>query len=182
MKTEDAIIEILKNIGEDPTRADLIETPSRIAKSHEELFSGYNQDPAKVLKKFDANGYDEIILVKDLEYFSMCEHHMIPFFGKAQIAYIPGEHITGLSKIPRLLDIFARRLQNQERLTMQVANTLFEELKPKGVAVQITGKHLCMCGRGANKSSSQTVTTCFRGVFKKDASLKSDFFNQIKST
>ncbi len=182
MKTEDAIIEILKNIGEDPTRPDLKETPSRIAKSHKEFFSGYDQDPAKALKTFDANGYEEMILVKDIEYFSMCEHHMIPFFGKAHIAYIPDKKITGLSKIPRILDIFARRLQNQERLTVQVANTLFEELKPKGVAVQITGKHLCMCGRGAKKSASETVTTCFRGEFKKDPSLKSDFFNQIKTT
>ncbi len=181
MKTEDAVVEILKNIGEDPTRVDLIETPRRIAKSHEELFSGYNQNAAKAIKKFDANGYKEMILVKDIEYFSMCEHHMIPFFGKASVAYIPNKHITGLSKIPRILDIFARRLQNQERLTMQVANTLFEELDPKGVAVQISGKHLCMCGRGANKASAETITTCFLGEFKTDPNLKSDFFSQIKT-
>ncbi len=181
MKTEDAILEILKNIGEDPNRADLIETPKRIAESHKELFSGYHEDPTKVLKTFDANGYKEIILVKNIDYFSNCEHHMIPFFGKAHVAYIPDKKITGLSKIPRILDIFARRLQNQERLTMQVANTLFEELKPKGVAVQLSGKHLCMCGRGANKADAETITTCFLGVFQTDPSLKEDFFNQIKT-
>ncbi len=181
MKTEDAIIEILKNIGEDPNRADLVETPKRIAEAHKEYFSGYDKDASKELKTFDANGYEEMILVKDIQYFSMCEHHMIPFFGKAHIAYIPDKKITGLSKIPRILDIFAHRLQNQERLTMQVANTLFEELKPKGVAVQLDGKHLCMCGRGAKKADAQTITTCFRGEFKTDPSLKSDFFNQIKT-
>ncbi len=182
MKTQEAIKVILKNIGEDVTREDLKETPDRIARMHKEIFSGYNEDPKKVLKKFNANGYDEMILVKNIEYFSTCEHHMIPFFGKAHIAYIPNKHITGISKLPRLVDIFAHRLQNQERLTIQIADTLTKELNAKGVAVQLSGKHLCMSGRGVKKHEAETVTTSFQGDFKKDKSLRSDFFNQILSS
>lgn len=182
MKIEDHVREILRLIGEDPTRADLKETPKRIAESYKEIFAGYNEDPCKVIKTFDANGYEEMILVKNIDYFSTCEHHMIPFFGMAHIAYIPGKKITGLSKLPRIVDIFAKRLQNQERLTVQIADTLLEELKPKGVAVQISGRHLCMCARGVKKTDAETVTTAFRGAFKKDVSLRNDFFNQIKTS
>jgi len=182
MKTEDAIRHILKNIGEDITREDLLETPDRIARMHKEIFGGYTENPKKILKKFPANGYDEIILVKDIEYFSTCEHHMIPFFGKAIIAYIPNKYITGISKLPRLVDIFAHRLQNQERLTMQIANTIQKELQAKGVAVQLTGCHLCMSGRGVKKHEARTVTTSFQGDFKKDKNLRTDFFNQILSS
>ncbi|MCF7830644.1 GTP cyclohydrolase I FolE [Candidatus Gracilibacteria bacterium] len=182
MKTEEAVKIILQNIGEDITREDLKETPSRIAKMHQEIFSGYKEDPKKILKKFKANGYDEMILVKNIEYFSTCEHHMVSFFGKANIAYLPDKHITGLSKLPRLVDIFAHRLQNQERLTIQIADTLQKELKAKGVAVQLSGRHLCMSGRGVKKHEAETITTSFRGDFKKDKNLRSDFFNQIISS
>ena len=180
MNTEDAIRAIIQNIGDNPTREDLIETPARVAKSHEELFSGYKIDPKKILKTFPNGKYNEMILVKNIEYFSTCEHHMLPFFGLAHVAYIPNKYITGLSKLPRLIDAFAYRLQNQERLTVQIANTIFEELKPKGVAIHISGKHLCMCGRGVKKGKAETVTTSFLGAFKTDPNLKSDFFNQLK--
>jgi len=180
MKTEAAIVEILKNIGEDPSREGLLETPKRVAKAHIELFAGYNQNPQKVLKTFKNEGYNEMLLVRNIEYYSMCEHHMIPFFGNVHIAYIPDEKITGLSKIPRLVEIFAKRLQNQERLTVQIAETLFETLKPKGVAIQISGKHLCMCARGIKKNATDTITTAFYGDFKDNSDLKNVFFNQIK--
>ncbi|MCF7905578.1 GTP cyclohydrolase I FolE [Candidatus Gracilibacteria bacterium] len=182
MDTKICIRHILKNIGENPDREDLQETPDRIARMHKEIFAGYSEDPQKIIKKFPANGYEEMILVKNIEYFSTCEHHMVPFFGVAHIAYLPGAHITGLSKLPRMVDIFARRLQNQERLTIQIADTLQKELKPRGVAVQLTGKHLCMSGRGVHKDNAETVTTAFRGAFKKENSLKTDFFNQIMSS
>lgn len=180
MTTEEAIRAILKNIGEDPEREGLLETPARVAKAHKELFSGYNTDPKTLLKTFTNEGYDEMIVVKDIEYYSNCEHHMLPFFGKAHVAYIPDKTITGLSKLPRLVDVFARRLQNQERLTVQVAQTLMESLSPLGVAVQIDGMHMCMCSRGVGQAKSETVSTCFLGKFKDDPNLRSDFFAQIK--
>jgi GTP cyclohydrolase I len=181
MTTEEAIRAILKNIGEDPDREGLLETPKRVAKAHAELFSGYNVDPSTLLKTFTNEDYDEMIVVKDIEYYSNCEHHMLPFFGKAHVAYIPDKKITGLSKLPRLVEVFARRLQNQERLTVQVAQTLMDSLAPIGVAVQISGLHMCMCSRGAGQSKSETISTCFRGKFKDDPNLRSDFFNQIKT-
>lgn len=182
MTTEEAIRAILKNIGENPDREGLIETPARVAKAHSELFSGYQQDPTKLLKTFTNEGYDEMLVVKDIEYYSNCEHHMLPFFGKAHVAYIPGKNITGLSKLPRLVDVYARRLQNQERLTVQIAQTLMDSLNPVGVAVQISGVHMCMCSRGVGQAKSETVSTCFLGKFKEDPNLRTDFFNQIKTS
>lgn len=181
MTTEECIHQILKNIGENPKREGLLETPTRVAKIYEELLTGYKTDPKTVLKTFTNEAYNEMLLVRHIEYFSLCEHHMIPFFGMANIAYIPDKKITGLSKIPRLIEAFAKRLQNQERLTTQVANTLYEILEPKGVAVQITGHHLCMSARGIQKTKAETITTDFLGDFKTDSSLKSDFLLQINS-
>jgi len=180
MNTEEAIRAILKNIGEDPDREGLLETPARVAKAHKELFSGYNTDPKSLLKNFTNEGYNEMLVVKDIEYYSNCEHHMLPFFGKAHVSYIPGKTITGLSKLPRLVDVFARRLQNQERLTVQVAETLMESLSPLGVAVSVSGVHMCMCSRGVGQAKSETVSTCFLGAFKEDPNLRADFFAQIK--
>jgi len=177
---EDAIKKILVHIGEDPQREGLLETPARIVKSYEELFSGYKTDPKALIKAFKNEGYDEMILIRDIDYVSTCEHHMIPFIGKAHIAYIPDQKITGLSKIPRLVDCFAKRLQNQERMTVQIAQTLYEELNPKGVAVMITGKHLCMCSRGVNKVNSETVTSTFLGAFQEDPSQKTCFLSSIR--
>lgn len=179
MTTEDAIREILQNIGDDPRREGLIETPKRVANAYKEFFAGYSQDPEKIIKTFTNEGYDEMLLVKDIEYFSHCEHHIVPFFGIVHVAYIPDKKITGLSKIPRLVEVFARRLQNQERLTVQIGKTLFDILKPKGVAVFVSGKHLCMSARGIKKASSITTTTAFFGNFEKDGNLRNDFFHQI---
>lgn len=180
MKTEDAIIEILKNIGEDPTREGLIETPKRIANMHKEIFSGYNDDPAKIIKGFDAEGAKDMVLVRDIEYYSTCEHHMVPFTGRAHIAYLPTDQITGLSKLPRLVECFAKRLQNQERITIQVAETIMKELKPRGVAVVMTGKHLCMHSRGVKNPTSEAVTTTWLGEFETNAALRQEFLIQIK--
>ena len=180
MKTEDAVIEMLKNIGEDPTREGLIETPARIARMHQEIFSGYNDDATKLLKAFDAEGAKDMVLVKDIEYYSTCEHHMVPFTGRAHIAYLPGEKITGLSKLPRILEVFTKRLQNQERITMQVAETLMNGLNPRGVAVMLTGKHLCMHSRGVKNPTSEAVTTSWLGEFETNASLRQEFLMQVK--
>ncbi len=180
MKTEDAVIEMLKNIGEDPTREGLVETPKRIAKMHEEIFAGYKDDPKKILKGFDAEGAKDMVLVRDIEYYSTCEHHMVPFTGRAHIAYLPTEKITGLSKLPRLVECFAKRLQNQERITLQVAETIMEELNPRGVAVMITGKHLCMHSRGVKNPTSEAVTTSWLGEFETNASLRQEFLMQVK--
>lgn len=181
MKTEEAVLEMLKNIGDDPQREGLIETPKRVAKAHKEFFSGYSQNPKEILKTFTNEGYDEMLVVKDIEYFSHCEHHIVPFFGMVHVAYIPDKKITGLSKIPRLVEVFARRLQNQERLTVQIGKTLFETLKPKGVAVFVSGKHLCMVARGIKKASSITTTTAFFGDFETNEALRNDFFHQVNN-
>lgn len=181
MTTEEAIKQILTNIGEDPEREGLLETPKRVKEAYAEYFSGYAQDPKKIIKTFSNEGYDEMLMVKNIEYYSHCEHHMAPFFGQAHIAYIPDTEITGLSKLPRLVEVFAKRLQNQERLTVQVAQTLMESLKPIGVAVQISGVHLCMCSRGVRQGQSETITSTFLGKFKEDPNLRSDFFSQIKT-
>lgn len=181
MTTEEAIRAILINLGEDPDREGLQETPKRVVKAYQELFSGYKVEAKTLLKTFTNEGYNEMLIVKDIEYYSNCEHHMLPFFGKAHVAYIPDKKITGLSKLPRLIDVFARRLQNQERLTVQVANTLMESLNPVGVAVQFSGLHMCLCSRGVGQSKSETISTCFLGKFKEDPSLRADFFNQIKT-
>ena len=180
MKTDDAIREILKNIGEDLNREGLAETPNRIVKMHDEIFSGYKIDPKKVIKKFDSEGVTDPVFVRNIQYFSMCEHHMIPFFGMAHIAYLPGNHITGLSELPRLVEVFARRLQNQERITQQVAETIFEELKPKGVAILLTGKHLCMHARGVESTDSEAITTCWLGEYKKNPALRQEFLMQVR--
>ncbi len=180
MKTEEAVIEMLKNIGEDPTREGLVETPKRIANMHKEIFAGYNEDAESILKKFDAEGAKDMILVRDIEYYSTCEHHMVPFMGKAHIAYIPDGKITGLSKLPRLVEVFAKRLQNQERITLQVAETLMKGLKPRGVAVMLTGKHLCMHSRGVKNPTSEAVTTTWLGEFETNAALRQEFLMQVK--
>jgi GTP cyclohydrolase I len=179
MKTEEAVIEMLKNIGEDPSREGLIETPKRIAKMHKEIFAGYGKDAIAVLKTFNAEGTTDMVLVKNIEYYSTCEHHMIPFMGRAHVAYLPDGKITGLSKLPRLVGIFARRLQNQERITLQVAEALMKGLKPRGVAVMLTGKHLCMHSRGVKNTTSEAVTTSWQGEFETNADLRKEFLMQI---
>ncbi len=179
MNRQELIAELLKSIDPDVNREGLSDTPRRVDEAMNDLFSGYGKDPEDLVTVFDGEDYDEMILVKDIELYSTCEHHMLPFFGKAHIAYIPGEKIIGLSKMPRLVEIFARRLQNQERLTTQIAEALQKMLSPKGVAVVIEAKHFCMMARGVEKQHSSVTTSNLRGLFKKDASTRAEFLRLI---
>ncbi len=173
---------IISSLGEDPEREGLLDTPTRVAKSMQFLLQGYKMDPVKILTsaKF-AEEYQQMVLVKDIDLFSMCEHHMIPFFGKAHVAYIPNGYITGLSKIARVVEAFSRRLQVQERLTTQIRNCIQETLKPLGVAVVIEAKHLCMVMRGVQKQNSVTTTSAFTGAFIKDSKTREEFIHLIGS-
>ncbi len=172
--------EILHLIGEDPGREGLEETPLRVAKAIQFLTQGYNTDPAGILKSalFEED-YKEMVIVKDIEVYSMCEHHMIPFFGKAHVAYIPDRYITGLSKIARVVEAFARRLQVQERLTLQIRDCIQETLQPLGVAVVIEAQHLCMMMRGIQKQNSVTTTSAFTGEFMKRQATRDEFVHLI---
>jgi len=172
----------LATIGEDPSREGLLKTPERVAKSMLFLTQGYQQDAAEILRSavFEET-YDEMILVKDIEVYSMCEHHMVPFFGKAHVAYIPNGHIVGLSKIPRVVDVFARRLQVQERLTIQIKEAIEDALKPQGVAVVIEATHLCMVMRGVQKQNSVTTTSSMSGPFMDNAHTRAEFMRLITS-
>ena len=171
---------ILSEIGENTERDGLLKTPERVAKSMEFLTNGYDKNPAEILKSaMFAEDYSQMVLVKDIELYSLCEHHMLPFFGKAHVAYIPNGNIVGLSKIPRIVDVFARRLQVQERLTDEIKDCLQDTLNPKGVAVVIEAQHLCMQMRGVEKQHS-TTTSAFSGIFMSDEKTRSEFINLIK--
>lgn len=167
---DDIVTRLLQYIGEDPKRGGLKETPSRVLKAWKEWTSGYGQDPHKILKCFEdgSENYDEMVVVRDLPFYSHCEHHLAPFFGTATIAYIPTKRIVGLSKLGRLLEMFSRRLQVQERLTTQIADTLQKELDPKGCGVIVRARHLCMESRGLNRQGHSTITSALRGVFLED--------------
>jgi GTP cyclohydrolase I len=173
----------LEEIGEDPSREGLVRTPLRVAKAMDFLTSGYTTTLEEVVNDavFDAEGAEEMVLVKDIEFYSMCEHHMLPFFGSAAVAYLPSERIIGLSKIARITDVFARRLQVQERLTNQIADALMDILEPHGAAVVIEGKHLCMMMRGVQKQDSSMVTSSMRGTFKTDARTRNEFLDLVRS-
>jgi GTP cyclohydrolase IA len=179
---EESMREVLRQLGEDPNREGLLKTPERVAKSMRFLTRGYQQDVNKVL-----NGalfhvaYDEMVIVKDIEVFSMCEHHMLPFFGRCHVAYVPTDRIIGLSKIPRLVDVFARRLQVQERLTTQIAETIMEKIKPQGVGVVIEARHLCMIMRGVEKQNSVAVTSAMLGVFRDHDQTRAEFLRLVRS-
>lgn len=175
---EDNIRRILQYIGEDPQREGLLETPARVVRSYNELFAGYKQDPAAMLKTFEDGACDEMVLLKEIELTSFCEHHMLPFTGQAHIAYLPDKRIVGVSKLARLLEVFARRLQVQERLTTQVTKALDEHLKPKGSACVISAKHQCMTCRGVNKQHSIMVTSSLTGAFQKPE-VRAEFYNLI---
>ena len=182
MEIEKAVSHILANIpGEDVARQGLAGTPNRIARMYEEVLGGYNVDPLKLVNGalFDVE-YDEMIVVKDIEFFSMCEHHMLPFYGRAHVAYIPSEKIIGLSKIPRIVDMFARRLQVQERMTRQIAELIDEVLEPQGVAVVVEGAHMCSMMRGVKKEQAKMLTSALLGSFKQDAKTRSEFMSAIK--
>lgn len=179
MNPEQHITELLKHIGEDPNREGLADTPSRVIKSFKTLYSGYDKNPEDILTVFDGENYDEMIIVKDIEFYSTCEHHMLPFFGKVHIGYLPTDKIVGLSKMPRFVEIFARRLQNQERLTSQIAETINSLISPKGVGVIVEAKHFCMMARGIQKQSSQVTTSAVIGHFKTNLNTRSEFLRLI---
>ena len=172
--------EVIENLGEDPTREGLLKTPERVAKAMQFLTQGYDQNPQEILKSaMFAEKYDEMVIVKDIEVYSLCEHHMLPFIGKCHIAYIPNGHIVGLSKFPRMVDAFSRRLQVQERLTDQIRDCLQETLNPQGVAVCIEAQHLCMQMRGVEKQHSLTTTSAFTGSFLNDPKTRKEFIRLI---
>lgn len=174
-KIENAVRDILEAVGEDPNRPGLLETPRRVANMYEEMFSGLTEDPKQHLKFFDEKSNDEMVIVRDIPFASMCEHHLLPFVGKAHIAYIPSENkIIGLSKIARIVDNFAKKPQVQERLTHDIADFLYKEMNAKGVAVIMEAEHMCMSIRGAKASGSKTQTSALRGVIRSDAHTRSE--------
>lgn len=179
MDRQEIIRELLTSIEPDVSREGLSDTPRRMDEAYERLFSGYDQRPEDILTVFDDEDYDEMIVVKNVEFYSTCEHHMLPFFGKAHIAYVPSGRIIGLSKVPRLVEIYSRRLQNQERITTQIADALEKLLSPKGVAVVLEAKHLCMMARGVEKQLSEVTTSSLKGLFKKNPSTRAEFLRLI---
>ena len=181
-RIEAAVLEILSAVGEDPTRDGLVKTPERVARMYEELFVGLAENPADHLEVTFAADHDEMVMVRDIPFASLCEHHMVPFMGVAHVAYIPGEdgRITGLSKLARLVDGFARRLQVQERMTSQIADAIETALDPKGVLVVVDAEHLCMSMRGVKKSGTSTVTSAVRGLFRSDTSTRMEAMQFVR--
>jgi GTP cyclohydrolase I len=178
---EELVREMLVRLGEDPEREGLLRTPERVHKAFEFLTRGYNEDPEAMLKKaLFTVSYDEMVIVKDVEVFSLCEHHVLPFFGKVHVAYIPNGKVIGLSKIPRLIEIFSRRLQIQERLTTQIAETIQKVIQPQGVGVVIEARHLCMMMRGVEKQHSQAVTSSMLGCFREEQETRTEFLSLIR--
>lgn len=179
---EDAVRTILETVGEDPEREGLLGTPGRVARMYEELLAGYETDPVTLINEalFDVEEYDEMVLVKDIEFYSLCEHHMLPFIGKAHVAYVPSKRVIGLSKIPRIVDMFARRLQIQERMTHEIADFLNDVLHPQGVAVVVEGTHMCSMMRGVKKANASMVTSSMLGSFKENSKTRAEFMAHIE--
>jgi len=177
---EKSVSQILAAVGEDTDREGLIKTPSRVARSYQELLAGYRMDPRALLNEavFDV-AYDEMVIVRDIEFYSMCEHHMLPFIGRAHVAYIPTDKVIGLSKIPRIVDLFSRRLQVQERMTTQIAEFIQVAIQPQGVAVVVEGVHMCMMLRGVKKHDARMTTSSMLGVFRHDLSTRMEFLDNI---
>jgi GTP cyclohydrolase IA len=180
-KKEELIYELLQELGEDPKREGLLKTPNRVSKMYDFLTKGYHQNVEEVMNGavFEEK-YSEMVIVKDIDFFSLCEHHLVPFFGKCHIAYIPSGKIVGLSKMPRIVEIFSRRLQVQERLTQQIAETLHQYLHPEGVGVVLEAQHLCMMMRGVEKINCSATTSAMLGVFRDDVKTRSEFLTLIK--
>jgi len=180
-EAEKAIRVLLEWAGDDPDREGLIETPKRVVKAYEQFFEGYQQDPEEVLRKTfeEVEGYDEMVIVKDIRLESHCEHHMVPILGVAHVGYIPNNRVVGISKLARIVDIFGKRLQTQETMTSQIANTIQKVLDPKGVAVVIDANHQCMSTRGVHKTTSSTVTSAMKGIFKENAVTRNEFLSFV---
>jgi GTP cyclohydrolase I len=179
---EQTITKMLKLLGEDPNREGLVKTPSRVAKALQFLTEGYHQDPKEILNQaLFTSSNDEMVVVRDIEFYSMCEHHMLPITGRAHVAYIPNGKVVGLSKIPRIVNVFARRLQIQEQMTEQIADAILQTIDPQGVAVVIHARHMCMEMRGVQKINSTTVSSALRGLFKSDQRTRSEFYNIINT-
>ena len=179
-RIEELTKELLIQIGEDPNREGIVRTPKRVAKAWEYLARGYTQDLDSIINDaIFSEDYDEMVTIKDIDFFSLCEHHLLPFFGKAHVAYIPDGKIIGLSKVPRIIEMFSRRLQVQERMTQQIAEVLNKALKPQGVAVVLEGEHMCMQMRGVEKQNSYATTSSMTGIFRKDSRTREEFLNII---
>jgi len=179
---ENAVTKILKLLGEDPKREGLLKTPKRVAKAWEFLTEGYHQDPKEILNQaLFSSSNDEMVVVRDIEFYSTCEHHMLPIIGRVHVAYIPDGKVVGLSKIPRIVNVFARRLQIQEQMTEQIADAISDTINPKGVAVVVHARHMCMEMRGVQKINSTTVSSALRGLFKSDQRTRSEFYNIINT-
>jgi GTP cyclohydrolase I len=181
-EAEAAVRVLLRWAGDDPEREGLHDTPKRVVKAYEELFRGYSQDPAAVLSTIfeDVEGYDDMVLVRDIPFASHCEHHMVPFVGKAHVAYFPADGVVGLSKLARVVDVFAKRLQTQESMTSQITEAIDAALKPRGIALLIEAEHMCMSMRGVQKHGASTMTTRFTGLFRDDPSEQARFFTMVR--
>ncbi|MDD3442589.1 GTP cyclohydrolase I FolE [Sulfurimonas denitrificans] len=179
---EDAVKSMMLHVGENPDREGLLKTPQRVKKAYEFIFGGYKEDPEEILNSaLFTSSNDEMVLLKDIEFYSTCEHHLLPIIGRVHVAYIPNGKVVGLSKIPRVVNVFARRMQIQEQLTEQIADAIMNTIKPKGVAVVVQARHMCMEMRGVEKINSTTTSSALRGLFKKDEKTRSEFFSLINS-
>jgi len=179
---ENAVKTMMLHVGEDPSREGLLDTPSRVRKAYEFIYSGYKENPQEILSKaLFTSSNDEMVLIKDIEFYSTCEHHLLPIIGRVHVAYIPNGKVVGLSKIPRVVNVFARRMQIQEQLTEQIADAIMDTIAPKGVAVVVQARHMCMEMRGVEKINSTTTSSALRGLFKKDEKTRSEFFSLINS-
>ena len=183
--SEEQVLKAVKTLiewaGDDPTREGLVETPQRVLKAYNEFFSGYEMDPEEILEKTfeEVEGYDEMVIVKDIRVESHCEHHMVPIIGKAHIGYIPDKRVVGISKLARLVDVYAKRLQTQETMTAQIGQSIEKVLKPRGVAVVVDAAHQCMTTRGVHKMNSSTITSCMKGIFRDKETTRSEFLNLV---
>lgn len=182
-EAEAAVRTLILWAGDDPSREGLAETPQRVAKAYKELYKGYGEDPHAILDRVfeEVDGYQDMVLVRDIPFYSHCEHHMVPFVGEAHIGYYPSQGVVGLSKLARVVDLYARRLQTQEAMTAQIADVIEEALKPRGIAVLIEAEHMCMSMRGVQKQGSSTMTTQYRGLFRDDPAEQVRFFTMVKS-
>ncbi|QEL21252.1 GTP cyclohydrolase I FolE [Bosea sp. F3-2] len=182
-EAEAAVRTLILWAGDDPSREGLAETPQRVAKAYKELYSGYAEDPHDILDRVfeEVDGYQDMVLVRDIPFYSHCEHHMVPFVGKAHIGYYPSKGVVGLSKLARIVDVYARRLQTQETMTAQIADVIEEALEPRGIAILVEAEHMCMSMRGVQKQGSSTMTTQYRGIFRDDPAEQVRFFTMVKS-